>query len=144
MKRLTSLAVIALLLLACSAAFGQGGVTLGLKGHNGRQYCDYLNFSYGTTLASGIDVARRCPGNDGTMIGVPTNGSTAHLSGPVVMLADSVADAQCNCYSGEQYMWLTKTKASSTDFGWERYYNDYDAFKEHLQDWGYLTTHLGP
>jgi hypothetical protein len=144
MKSLTSLAVITFLLLGCSAAFGQGSVTLGLKDHGGSQYCNYLNFSYGTSLASGINVQSKCPLPDGTMIGVVTNGTTAHLSGPIVMLADSGGDADCNCYQKAQFMWLTKTQASSTSVGWELYYNDYDDFKEHLVDWGHLTKHLGP
>ena len=144
MKRSTSLLVITFVLLGCSAAFGEGLVTLGIKGHAGTQDCEYLNFSYGTSLASGIDVFQLCGTPDGTLIGVTTNGTTAHLSGPVIMLAESAGDASCNCYSERQYMWLTKTKASSTSFGWELYYNTYDAFKGYLEDWGYLTKHLGP
>ncbi len=144
MKRSTNLLVITLLLLGCSAAFGEGLVTLGLKDHNGFQSCAYLNFSYGTSLASGIEVLQLCGVPDGTMIGVVTAGTTAHLSGPVVMLADSIEDADCRCYSRDQFMWLTKTKASSTSFGWEEYYNAYDAFKAYLTDYGYLTKHLGP
>ncbi len=144
MKRSTSLLVITFLLLGCSAAFGEGLVTLGLMDHGGNQYCNYLNFSYGTSLASGINVQSYCPLPDGTMIGVVTNGTTAHLSGPIVMLADSGGDASCNCYQQTQFIWLTKTKASSTSFGWVLYWNDLDAFKAHLADWGYLTKHLGP
>lgn len=144
MKRSISLLVITFLLLGCSTAFGDGLVTLGLKGRNGDQYCEYFNFSYGSSLASGIDVLQLCGGSpDGTMIGVVTNGTTAHLSGPIVMLADSIDDAECNCYSEAQFMWLTKTKASSTSYGWELYYNTYDAFHEYLLDYGYLTKHLG-
>ena len=144
MKRSTSLLVITFLVLGCSAAFGEGLVTLGLKDHGGSQFCNYLNFSYGTSLASGINVQSECPNPDGTMIGVVTNGTTAHLSGPIVMLADSGGDADCYCYDEAQFMWLTKTKASSTSVGWELYYNTYDAFHEYLSDWGYLTKHLGP
>ncbi len=144
MKRSTWLLVITFLLLGCSAAFGEGLVTLGLKDHTGAQYCNYLNFSYGTTLASGIDVLQLCGDNDGTMIGVVTNGTTSHLSGPVIMLADSYADAIGDYYSAEQFMWLTKTKASSTSYGWELYYNAYDSFHEYLSGYGYLTKHLGP
>jgi hypothetical protein len=144
MKRSISLLAITFLVFGCSAAFGEGLVTLGFKGHDGTQYCEYENFSYGTSLASGIDVMKDCNLPDSTMIGVTTNGTTHHLSGPVVMLADSIVDAQCNCYSQEQWMILTKTKASSTSYGWELYYNTYDAFHEYLDNYGYLTKHLGP
>lgn len=144
MKRSISLVVITLLVLGCSAAFGEGLVTLGLKGHDGTQYCAYFNFSYGTSLASGIDVRQLCGSPDGTMIGVTTNATTPHLNGKVVFLADSIVDALCNCYNQQLFVWLTKTKASSTNFGWEVYYNNYDEFHEYLSDWGYLTKHLGP
>ncbi len=145
MKRSISLLVITFLLLGCSAAFGEGLVTLGLySAQSDSQQCNYFNFSYGTSLASGINVQSYCPLPDGTMIGVTTNGTTKHLSGPIVMLADSGGDADCNCYQKAQFIWLTKTKASNTSLGYELYYNEYDAFKAHLVDWGYLTKHLGP
>ncbi len=144
MKRSISLLVITLLVLGCSAAFGEGLVTLGLKDHTGSQYCNYINFSYGTSLASGIDVFQLCPGNDGAMIGVTTNGTAGYLSGPVVMFADTYEDAICNCYSGEQSILLTKTTPSNTKYGWERYVNNYHTFHEYLFHWGYLTKHLGP
>ncbi len=146
MKRSIGLLVITLFVVfGCSAAFGEGLATLGLySAVSDSQQCNYLNFSYGTSLASGINVQSYCPHPDGTMIGVTANGTTKHLSGPIVMLADSGGDADCYCYQKAQFIWLTKTKASSTSYGYELYYNSYDAFKAYLADYGYLTKHLGP
>ncbi len=79
------------------------------------------------------------------MIGVMTNGTTAYLSGPVVMLADSLADAECNCYSEgsgnvayqneslQHELWLGNLPTTRTMH-----------FNEYLLEYGYLTKHIGP
>jgi hypothetical protein len=147
MKRLTGLVAITLfVLLGCSAAFGEGLVTLGLLDNNGNPaYCDYLNFSYGTSLASGIDVQEACGIDDGTLIGVVTTfpaGFMSPVSGPIVMLADSAEDALVEGYSFAQPIFVTKTTASKTRYGWEVFYNFYDSFDFVLFDYGYLTNDL--
>ena len=91
MKSSTGLVVITLLLLGCSAAFGEGLVTLGFLDSTGTfQFCDYENFSYGTSLAAGIDVQSACPFNDGSMIGVVATipaSSGYPVTGQLVVLA---------------------------------------------------------
>ncbi len=146
MKRLTVLAVITILVVfGCSAAFGEGIVTLGFVDSTGTElYCDYLNFSYGSTLASGIDVASLCGVPDGTLIGVVTSfpQSLEPVTGQIVMLADSENDAFYEAYTGVQPILVTKTTPSKTHFGWEVFFNDYDDFEYYLNSWGYLTKEL--
>jgi hypothetical protein len=148
MKRLTGLVPITLfVLLGCSAAFGEGLVTLGLVDNNDNFLCDYLNFSYGTSLASGIDVQEACGIDDGTLIGVVTTlpaGFMFPVSGPIVMLADNAEDAVAGGYAGTQFILVTKTTASKTHYGWESLFNIYDSFYVVLYDYGYLTNDLPP
>jgi hypothetical protein len=149
MKRSIGFLVITLLaVLGCSAAFGEGIVNLGLMDNDGvTQLCDYLNFSYGTSLASGIHVNQLCPFDDETLIGVVvTIPKTTGLlvTGPVVVLADSGFDALLGFYTGIQVLLVTKTHASMTQFGWEFLYNDSDDFAIYLDNFGYLTKQLGP
>ncbi len=64
MKRLTSLVVMTLFMLGCSSVFAHalpsGPVQFGLVDAFGNAFCDYIEFSYGSTLASGIDVQSPC------------------------------------------------------------------------------------
>ncbi len=152
MKRLTSLVVMTLLVLGCSSVFAHaapsGPVQFGFIDASGNVFCDYEEFSYGSTLASGIDVQSPClPGlADGTMLGVVTTvpaGSGLPVTGPIVMLADAGADG-FGYYEGVEVLILTKTKASLTKFGWETFFNFADDPIIYLSDWGYLTKHNGP
>jgi hypothetical protein len=142
MKRSMGLAIFTLMVLGCSAAFGQ--VQLGFLDSDGvTQYCDYEVFSYGTSLASGIDVGRPCNENDGTMIGVVDSGIGGYVSGTVVVFADSAIDAMDGTYTGYQALLITQTKVSKNHYGWEYLYNDYDDFAIYLSSYGYLTKHTG-
>ena len=149
MKRLTGLVVITLVALGCSAAFGQ--VQFGLLDSDGvTPYCDYIVFSYGTSLATGIDVNQACGYSDGTLIGVTDKipASTGlPVTGPVVVLADSTDDAFEGGYGGLQVLLITQTKASNPNhahFGFEAFFNVEDSFDVVLYAWGYLTKHTGP
>jgi hypothetical protein len=151
MKRLTGLVVITLFVLGCSAAFGQQpGNQFGYLDSSGSfLYCDYEDFSYGTALAAGIHVQKPTCGDfaDGTFIGVtetfPGNIGSP-VTGPVVALADNSVDAQLDFYLGWQLVYVTKTKASNSHFGWEIIFNDYDDYAAFLLNWGYLTKALPP
>ncbi|MFZ3262736.1 MAG: hypothetical protein WA172_01950 [Terriglobales bacterium] len=147
MKRLTGFVVITLFVVfGYSAAFGEGLATFGLlDSTQSFLYCDYWNFSYGTSLASGIDVAAGCPGNDGTLIGVVTSISGPFpVTGPIVMLGANSEDAFYGFYSGYQGIIVSQTKASKNHFGWEVFYNFYDSFDFYLTNYGYLTNKLPP
>ncbi len=145
MKRLTGFVVITLFVVfGCSAAFGEGLATFGLlDSTQSFLYCDYFNFSYGTSLASGIDVEEGCGANDGTMIGVVTSISgPLPVTGPIVMLGTSSEDAYFGFYTGYQGIVVSQTKASKSHFGWEVFYNFYDSYDFYLTSWGYLTNKL--
>ncbi|MFZ3264906.1 MAG: hypothetical protein WA172_12970 [Terriglobales bacterium] len=151
MKRLAGFVVMTLLVLGCSSVFvhaaPSGPVQFGLMDSSGTVFCDYIEFSYGSTLASGIDVQSVClPGlADGTMLGVVTTipgGSGLPVTGPIVMLADAGEDAFG--YAGYEVLIVAKTKASLTKFGWETLFVLADDPVIYLGDWGYLTKHNGP
>ena len=146
MKRLTGFVVITLFLLGCSTAFGQ--VVLGfLSSDMSTLYCDFEVFDYSGPLASGIDVSDACGFPDGSMIGLKATLPTSNLplTGTVYVLADSLLDAGCDCFTGDQAISITQTKAyniHSPQFGWEVLVNTYDGFYAYLENWGYLTNEL--
>ena len=153
MKRLTSLVVMTLFMLGCSSVFAHalpsGPVQFGLVDAYGNAFCDYIEFSYGSTLASGIDVQSPCLAGlaDGSMLGVVTTipgGSGLPVTGPIVMLADAGEDAFG--YAGYEVLIIAKTKASLTKYGWETLFAfaDDGSFGIYIGDWGYLTKHNGP
>ncbi len=155
MKRLTSLVVITLFVLGCSAAFGQntkGGVVLGFLASDGvTQYCDYEAYlDVPLPYAAGIHVLRFCDlPYDGTTIGfkgnLPASTGLPVTGGEIYMLADNVLDASCDCDSGDQVIWVTRTSAVNPKvptFGWEYFYNTQDAFDEYLGNFGYLTNNI--
>ena len=127
--KLKSLAVITLLVLGCSAAFGQS-FSLGFLGWNGTQYCDYevVNVSapyaagtHNLTFVCGLPV-------DAVMVGfqaaIPSK-SGALITGYVLEMADNTFDASYQAYTGCQIDWVTKTKASVYlyHYGWAFYYS---------------------
>ena len=149
MKRLTGFVVMTLFVLGCSSVFvhalPSGPVQFGLVDQYGLVFCDYLEFSYGTALASGIDVNEPCGLPDGSMLGVTVTvpaGPGLPVTGPVVVVGDSAADVFG--YTGDQIMLILKTKASNTKYGWVELFNTYDTYILYIADWGYLTKHNGP
>ena len=146
MKRLTGFAVITLVLLACSSAFGQ--VNLGLLSNDmSVLYCDYESFDYGPFFAAGIHENGACGTPNGSMLGFKDSlvASNLPLTGTVYAFGDSSIDADCICFSGDQLLWITQTKAyniHAPHIGWEVLFNTYEAFYAYLDNWGYLTNQL--
>jgi hypothetical protein len=146
MKRLTVFAVITLFVLGCSTAFGQ--VNLGfLSSDMSIQYCDFESLEFGGFLAAGIHVNAACGTPDGSMLGFKDTlvASNLPLTGTVYALGDSTIDAYCDCFSGDQALWITQTQAyniHSPHIGWEVLFNTYDAFYAYLDNYGLLTNTL--
>jgi hypothetical protein len=146
--KLKSLAVITLLVLGCSAAFGQS-FSLGFLGVNGVQYCDYEVVNVSAPYAGGTHNLTTVCGlaADGVMVGfnayIPlTSGAT--VVGNVVEMADNTFDAEYQSYTGCQIDWVTKTKPSRLlyHYGWAIYYSCFGG-TDYLLNYGYLTTMLG-
>jgi hypothetical protein len=146
--KLKSLAVITLLVLGCSAAFGQS-FSLGFLGFNGTQYCDYEVINVTAPYAAGTHNLTAVCGLpvDAVMVGFKgyiglTSGAT--VVGNVVELADNTFDAEYQAYTGCQLDWVTKTKASKLLFhyGWALYLSCAGG-QDYLGNYGYLTTMLG-
>ena len=151
MKRLSGFVVMTLLVLGFSSAFvhaaPSGPLQFDLEDFLGNPFCDYVEFSYGSSLAAGIDVQSPClPGlPDGTLMGVVTTvpgSSGLPVTGSIVMLADGGADAFG--YSGIQPIVLLKTRASLTKYGWEELFNVADDPTIYFVGYGYLLKHNGP
>jgi hypothetical protein len=146
--KLKSLAVITLLVLGCSTAFGQS-FSLGFLGYNGTQYCDYEVVNVSAPYAGGTHNLTSVCGlkADAVMVGFTgyigfKTGAT--VVGNVVEMADNTFDASYQSYSGCQIDWVTKTKPSRLLFvyGWAIYYSCTPG-NEYLLNYGYLTTQLG-
>jgi hypothetical protein len=146
--KLKSLAVITLLVLGCSAAFGQS-FSLGFLGFNGVQYCDYESINLSAPYAAGTHNLTTVCGLpvDAVMVGfqatIPSK-SGALITGNVLELADNTFDAAYQAYTGCQIDWVTKTKPSVFLFhyGWAIYFTC-GGGSDYLLNWGYLTTQLG-
>ncbi|MGA2019952.1 MAG: hypothetical protein ABSH02_05125 [Candidatus Sulfotelmatobacter sp.] len=112
----TSLSIIALLVLSCTAAFAQTTVKLGFLSHDQQtQYCDYEQLTVeknsvvtGTHFipASGSQTCFNEPGFNGTMAGIATNlpaTSGLTVTATVATFADNTYDQQqgymgaCGC-----------------------------------------------
>ena len=146
--KLKSLAVITLLVLGCSAAFGQS-FSLGFLGYNGVQYCDYEVVNVSAPFAGGTHNLTSVCGLpvDAVMVGFTAFlnfKSGAKVVGNVVEMADNAFDASYQSYSGCQIDWVTKTKPSRLLFvyGWAIYYSCTGG-SDYLLNYGYLTTQLG-
>ena len=146
--KLKSLAVITLLVLGCSAAFGQS-FSLGFLGYNGVQYCDYEVVNVTAPYAGGTHNLTSVCGFpvDGVMVGFTGYigfKTGAQVVGNVVEMADNTFDATYQSYSGCQIDWITKTKPSTLLFhyGWAIYYSC-SGGTDYLLNYGYLTTQLG-
>jgi hypothetical protein len=150
--KLKSLAIITLLVLGCSAAFGQS-FSLGFLSYTGGiQYCDYEVINASDPYAAGThDLKDVCgfPLN-GVMVGFKTIipfSTGAPVTGGVYALADSTFDAQYLGVSGCQIDWVTKTVASKVNlkfphYGWSFYFTC-GGGGDYLGNWGFLTTQLG-
>src|SRR5579862_6676995 len=127
--RLSSLSVIALLVLSCAAAFGQATVKLGFLSHDQiTQYCDYEQLTVEiTTVVTGVHYiaangSSTCfnePGLNGTMAGISTNIPTTSkltVTGMVATFADNTYDQQAGymgaCGCAEYY--VSKLRPSTT------------------------------
>ena len=146
--KLKSLAVITLLVLGCSAAFGQS-FSLGFLGFNGVQYCDYEVVNVSAPYAGGTHNLTSVCGQpvDAVMVGfkgyIPLT-SGAAVVGNVITMADNTFDASYEAYTGCQIDWVTKTQPSKLlyHYGWAIYYSC-SGGSDYLLNWGYLTTMLG-
>jgi len=149
--KLKSLAVITLLVLGCSAAFGQVYSFGFLSYTGGLQYCDYEVLELSTPFIAGEhNLTTDCglPVN-GVMIG--TKGTIPKatglpVTGAVYTLADNTFDAESEAYTGAQLYWITQLKAEhgkSPKFGWEFLEDFGSGFYAYLGNYGYLTTTLG-
>jgi hypothetical protein len=144
--KLKSLAVVTLLVLACSSAFA-GTFSLGFESYDGStQYCDYEVINVTSPYAAGTHNLTTGCGllADGAMVGFATTiprPTTAPVNGAVLALADNTFDAEYQFYTGCQEEWVTKRKAAS-NWGWS-YYFTCGGGGDYLGNWGYLTTTLG-
>ncbi|MFZ1132811.1 MAG: hypothetical protein WBV31_05175 [Terriglobales bacterium] len=147
--KLKSLAVITLLVLGCSAAFGQS-YSFGFLSYDGStQYCDYESLLVSAPYAAGAHVLKSCGlPLDAVMVGLKTSipySTQQPVVGTVYALADSTFDAQYIGVSGEQIDWVTKLKAASGNhpkWGWSFYFT-FGGGSDYLGNYGYLTTTLG-
>jgi hypothetical protein len=151
--KLKSLAVIALLVLGCGAAFGQSYSFGFLSYTGGIQYCDFEVLNVSAPYAAGTHDLKTVCGFplDAVMVGLKTTIPTnigAPVSGGVYALADSTFDAQYIGVSGCQIDWVTKLVAVKVrplnpHYGWSFYFTC-GGGGDYLGNWGYLTTQLGP
>jgi hypothetical protein len=148
--KLKTLAVIALLVLGCSAAFAQTTVTFGFQDYTGSiLYCNYETFTYGGAdnfYAQGIDNLSNCSAAnpaatvEGLKISIYQAANTP-VPGWGYAMADNIVDAIYGVYTGEQWLYLTHTKANNPRFpkwGWAGYigYGGYEFFG----NYGYLSS----
>jgi hypothetical protein len=158
--RLKTLAVIFLLFLGCSAAFGQT-YSLGFLSYDQKtQYCDYEVVTVTTPFATGVHHLDDCfvgiedNITKAVMVGVMTAkipaSSGSPVTGSAVTLADNSIEAgnfsgPCGCV----VLYITKLQAATaeqiqagTPYGWEIYYS-YEPGLEFLGAYGFLTKELG-
>ncbi|MGO8986388.1 MAG: hypothetical protein ACLPHI_19330 [Terriglobales bacterium] len=150
--KLTSLAVITLLVFGCSGAFAQGSGTLGFTSAGGLfLYCNYETFQYGGSnnfYFQGVDnLQSACfATNNGTIEGVKVNITAAAgapvSQGPAYAYADNIIDAESGIYTGEQWFVITQLKPSKLlhKFGWAGYIG-FDGY-EFLGNYGYLSAEI--
>jgi hypothetical protein len=148
--KLKTLAVIALLVLGCGAAFGQSYSFGFLSYSGGLQFCDFEVLNVSAPYAAGTHDMKTSCGLplDAVMVGLKTIIPLgAPVTGGVYALADSTFDAQYIGVSGCQIDWVTKTVASKVNlknphYGWSFYYTC-GGGGEYLGNYGFLTTTLG-
>jgi len=152
--KLKSLAIIALLVLGCSAAFAQTSYSFGFLSQDAvNEYCNYETFTVGgggNFYLQGYDVLSLCPYNTtgvnaaiaGFKLNVPV-AAFAPINGSGYVYADQVYDAYSGYYTGEQWIVLTKTAPTKLKFGnysWAGYIGFFGY--EFLGNYGFLTNTL--
>lgn len=122
--KLKSLVVVTLLVLGCSAAFGQSYSFGFLNYTGGVQYCENENFTvYGGFFATGTQDLSNCGVTDGTLVGWKTSIAAKDglaISGSGYAMASTELDQFCDCNSGTALNWFTKLKISKHNklYGW--------------------------
>jgi len=145
--KLKSLVVLAVLALACSAAFGQS-FSLGFQSNDHSiQYCDYESVNVSAPYAVGVhNYINGCGYSvNAVMVGlkaaIPLS-SGAPVTGAVIELADN-SYAYIFGVPSCQLDWVTRTKANATRFGWS-IYGTCNGTSDSLVNYGFLMNHLGP
>lgn len=151
--KLKSLAVIAVLVLGCSAAFAQTSYTFGFLSQSAvSTYCNYETFQVGgggNFYLQGYDVLTACPYSPiagaaiaGFKLNVPVV-AFAPINGPAYVYADQIYDAYSGYYTGEQWIVLTKTAPTKLQFGHESWAGYIGFFGyEFLGNYGFLTNNI--
>ncbi len=152
--KIKSLAVIAILVLGCSAALAQNSYSFGFLSASGvGEYCNYETFVTGghsNFYLQGYDVLSACPYEpnagvnasiEGLAISVPTSAFTP-LHGKAYVYADQEIDAYYGAYTGEQWMVVTKTAVNASNNFDNRNWIGYIGVVgyEFLGNYGFLTT----
>ena len=154
--KLKSLATIALLLLVCSAAFGQKNYSFGFLSYDLKtQFCDYEVLTVKPPFAAGTHNLAGCaPGNagNGIMVGIATANLTAAsgslVTGKAYAFADNSVEVGYNggFACGCAVLYITKLQLSTPKAGgpydWVLYYSLYPG-GEYLGTYGFLTKKLG-
>ena len=155
--KLTGLAVITLLVLACSPAFAaSGSFSLGFLSYDAStQYCDYEVLSFSDPFIAGTHNLTTVCGfpYDGAMVGLKSSIPTTTglpVTGAGYGLADNTFDAQSLAWTGCQIEWFTKAKAATAgqikNFkytnGWEYMYTC-GGGGDYFGNYGFLTSALG-
>jgi hypothetical protein len=158
--KLTSSAIMAVLVLSCAAAFGQTTVKLGFLNHDKQtQYCDFEQLTVEkNTVVTGTHFQGNSPGcvfagqPNGVMAGVVAEiPATSHLTvtGMVATFADNSYDeeqgymgaCQCSEYYISRLRPSTSTEIHNNVFGWALYTNFGGTAA--LQNFGFTTRQLG-
>ncbi len=158
--KLKSLAVIALFVLGCSAAFAQSYAFGFLNYTGGMQYCNYEIVQTGGAnnfYMSGMDVLNACAESanpfatiEGTGIRVTTldlgsTGLQPGITGPGrYIYADAIMDAYAGSYTGEQWLTITATSVNAKNQAGEWNWDSFIGFSgyEFLGGFGFLTDNL--
>jgi hypothetical protein len=148
--KLKSLAIVVLLVVGCSAAFGQS-YSFGFLSASGiNEDCNYEAFTTGgraNFYMQGYDVLTACPYSpiagaaiNGFAINVPI-AAFAPVHGAAYVYADQIFDAYAGYYTGEQWVVLTKTAPGKLQFGKETWAGYVGFFGyEFLGNYGFLTA----
>jgi hypothetical protein len=151
--KLKSLAIIALLVLCCSAAFAQTSYSFGFLSASGvNEYCNYEAFTVGgraNFYLQGYDVLTACPYSpvsgaaiNGFAITVPL-AAFAPVHGKAYVYSDQIFDAYYGGWTQEQWTVLTKVVPGKVQFGnadWAGYVGLFGY--EFLGNYGFITTTL--
>jgi len=158
--KLKSLAVITLLVIACSSAFAQSYAFGFLNYTGGMQYCNYEVFQTGGAgnfYLSGMDVLDACAASanpfatlEGTAIkvtsgDVESTGLQPGITGPGrYIYADAIMDAYAGAYTGEEWITITATSVNSKNKSGKWNWDSFLGFSgyEFLGNYGFLTDKL--